>query len=230
MWSADTTIGRARARARVDGRPVDDLKFAKAAMLLTVDDDVDLAMRHGVAAPRGLLLDHGFVAQVLAPANLKAQRANQDAIAEQLAVVERRTEDVGSLRSHRHAAAYEGADQDLERRIKKAEEAARETLQAAPDEDLVRHWTRLGGAVPATLQAGLAQDLVGAPSISTMQQPHCSSPQPNRAPTRPSSLRSTASSEVSSLATVTLTARPLTLRSIFAIARPWCQASVKASW
>ncbi|MGK3946145.1 hypothetical protein ABK046_48320, partial [Streptomyces caeruleatus] len=84
------------------------------------DDHVDLALRHGVAAPRGLLLDHGFVAQVLAPANLKAQRANQDAIAEQLAVVERRTEDVGSLRSHRHAAAYEGADQSLERRIKKA--------------------------------------------------------------------------------------------------------------
>ena len=25
VWSADTTIGRARARARVDGRPVDDL-------------------------------------------------------------------------------------------------------------------------------------------------------------------------------------------------------------
>ena len=153
VWSADTTIGRARARARVDGRPVDDLKFTKAAMLLTFDDHVDLALRHGLAAPRGLLLDHGFVAQVLAPANLKAQRANQDAIAEQLAVVERRTEDVGSLRSHRHAAAYEGADQSLERRIKKAEETARETLQAAPDEDLVRHWTRLGGAVPATLQA-----------------------------------------------------------------------------
>ena len=108
VWSADTTIGRARARARVDGRPVDDLQFTKAAMLLTFDDHVDLALRHGVAAPRGLLLDHGFVAQVLAPANLKAQRANQDAIAEQLAVVERRTEDVGSLRSHRHAAAYEG--------------------------------------------------------------------------------------------------------------------------
>ena len=105
VWSADTTIGRARARARVDGRPVDDLKFTKAAMLLTFEDHVDLALRHGIAAPRGLLLDHGFVAQVLAPANLKAQRANQDAIAEQLAVVERRTEDVGSLRSHRHAAA-----------------------------------------------------------------------------------------------------------------------------
>ena len=36
VWSADTTIGRARARARVDGRPVDDLKFTKAAMLLTL--------------------------------------------------------------------------------------------------------------------------------------------------------------------------------------------------
>lgn len=72
---------------------------------------------------------------------------------QQLAAVERRTEDAGSLRAHRHAAVYEGADQSLARRIKKAEEAARETLQAAPDEDLVRHWTRLGGTVPATLQA-----------------------------------------------------------------------------
>ena len=47
-----------------------------AAMLLTLDDYVDLALRHGVEAPRGILLDHGFVAQALAPANLKAQRAN----------------------------------------------------------------------------------------------------------------------------------------------------------
>ena len=30
VWSADTTIGRARARARVDGRPVDDSKQAYA--------------------------------------------------------------------------------------------------------------------------------------------------------------------------------------------------------
>lgn len=153
VWSADTTIGYARARARVDGRPVDDLAFTRAAMLLTLEDYVDLALRHGVEAPRGLLLDHGFVAQALAPANLKAQRANQDAMAAQLEPVERRTEDAGSLRGHRHEAAYEGAHQDLDRRIRKAEEAAREILQKEPDEGLIRHWTRLGGAVPATIQA-----------------------------------------------------------------------------
>lgn len=152
VWSADATIGQARARARVDGRPIDDLKFARAAMLLTLDDYVDLALRHGVEA-RGILLDHGFVAQALAPANLKAQRANQDAMAEQLLPVERRTEDAGSLRGHRHDAAYEGAHQDLDRRIKKAEETARETLQKTPDEDLIRHWRRLGGDVPATIEA-----------------------------------------------------------------------------
>ena len=153
VWSADATIGQARARARVDGRPIDDLKFTRAAMLLTLDDYVDLALRHGVEAPRGILLDHGFVAQALAPANLKAQRANQDAMAEQLLPVERRTEDAGSLRGHRHDAAYEGAHQDLDRRIKKAEETARETLQKTPDEDLIRHWRRLGGDVPATIEA-----------------------------------------------------------------------------
>lgn len=153
VWSADATIGQARARARVEGRPIDDLKFARAAMILTLDDYVDLALRHGVEAPRGILLDHGFVAQALAPANLKAQRANQDAIAEQLLPVERRTEDAGSLRGHRHDAAYEGAHQDLDRRIKKAEETARETLQKTPDEDLIRHWRRLGGDVPATIEA-----------------------------------------------------------------------------
>lgn len=53
VWSADATIGQARARARVDGRPIDDLKFARAAMLLTLDDYVDLALRHGVEAPAG---------------------------------------------------------------------------------------------------------------------------------------------------------------------------------
>ena len=153
VWSADATIGHARARARVDGRPIDDLKFTKAAMLLTLEDYVDLALRHGVEAPRGILLDHGFVAQALAPSNLKAQRANQDAMAEQLELVERRTEDEGSLRSHRHDAAYEGAHRDLDRRIKKAEEAAREALQKDPDEDLIRHWRRLGGEVPATIEA-----------------------------------------------------------------------------
>jgi hypothetical protein len=55
----------------------------------------------------------------------------------------------------------------------------------------------------------------GLPSINTMQQPHCSSPQPNRVPVNRSSLRNTSSSGVSSCATTTLTARPLTVNSTF---------------
>ena len=46
VWSADATIGQARARARVDGRPIDDLKFARAAMLLTLDDYVAVSYTH----------------------------------------------------------------------------------------------------------------------------------------------------------------------------------------
>ena len=30
---------------------------------------------------------------------------------------------------------------------------SRETLQKTPDEDLIRHWRRLGGDVPATIEA-----------------------------------------------------------------------------
>src|SRR6476469_7512334 len=63
---------------------------------------------------------------------------------------------------------------------------------------------------PATLQTGFVQHFSGAPSINTMQQPHCSSPQPKRVPIRPSSLRNTLSSGVSSLSSDTLTDFPLT--------------------
>src|SRR5476651_295223 len=65
--------------------------------------------------------------------------------------------------------------------------------------------------LPATLDTGLMQHFSGAPSISTMQQPHCSSPQPNRVPIRPSSLRKTLRSGVSSLSNATLTGLPLTV-------------------
>src|SRR5664279_3231111 len=46
-----------------------------------------------------------------------------------------------------------------------------------------------------------------------MQQPHCSSPQPNLVPIRPSSLRKTFSSGVSSLSSEMLTAWPLTVNA-----------------
>ena len=157
VWSADVTLGRARARARVDGRPVDDLPFTKAAMVLDQEDFVDLALRHGVAAPRGILLDHGFVERALAPSKLTFQQRNQDAIAEQLEPVQRRTEE-DSAKKSRHEAAYEGAHRKLATRIEKAEEEARETLQAEPKDELVGHWTRLGGRIPATIAADRRSD------------------------------------------------------------------------
>ena len=42
---------------------------------------------------------------------------------------------------------------------------------------------------PARLSIARAQENEGSPSISTMQAPHCSVPQPNRLPRSPSSLR-----------------------------------------
>src|SRR5262245_2825469 len=66
---------------------------------------------------------------------------------------------------------------------------------------------------PTTLHTGLVQHFSGAPSISTMQQPHCSRPQPKRVPISPSSLRRTSSSGVSSLASDTLTGLLLTEKS-----------------
>lgn len=152
VWSAEATLGRARARTRVDGRPIDDLPFKRAAMVLELDDYVDLALRHGVAAPRGLLLDDGFVQRALAPSQLKAQQRNQDAIAEQLEPVHRHSED-DSVRVLRREAVHEGASRALATRIKQAEKAAKETLQADPDEELIGHWTRLGGRIPATIEA-----------------------------------------------------------------------------
>jgi len=157
VWSADATLGRARAQARVDGRPIDDLPFRKAALELDMEDYVDLALRHGVAAPRGILLDHGFVDHALAPSRLKAQKRNQDEIAEQLTPVARYSEE-DTVRLHRHDSVLDGAHRSLDQRISAAEEQAKETLQADPDEDLLRHWRALGGRVPATITADLGAD------------------------------------------------------------------------
>ena len=51
-------------------------------------------------------------------------------------------------------------------------------------------------ALPSEL-IGTTQERAGAPSISTVQAPHCASPQPNFAPFSARSLRSTYSSGVS---------------------------------
>lgn len=155
VWQSDVTLGRALARQKVDGRPVDDVPLKKAVLPIDEADVLDLGLRHGVAAPRGILLDGGWVTQVLQPSQLKRQRANQDATAGQLEPVELRTE-TDSLRSSRHAAVVEGAHRDLDKRIEKAEKAAREALQAAPRRELVTHWRGMGGGLPATIQADLA--------------------------------------------------------------------------
>src|SRR5258705_1168510 len=67
-------------------------------------------------------------------------------------------------------------------------------------------------ARPAMVAASREQEYSGLPSISTMQAPHCSVPQPNFAPRRPRSSRNTVSSgTVPSHATET--GRPLTTNS-----------------
>src|SRR5437868_11357529 len=66
-------------------------------------------------------------------------------------------------------------------------------------------------SLPATAESGLPQDFSGLPSTSTMQQPHCSRPQPNLVPIRPRWLRRISRSEVSGPARA-LTLFPLTIR------------------
>ena len=70
VYEADTTFGAARARERVDGRPVADQNWHRAAMLLDYDDYLDIALRHGVKCSKGLMLDAGFVKHALAPSKI----------------------------------------------------------------------------------------------------------------------------------------------------------------
>src|SRR5438105_11822131 len=66
-------------------------------------------------------------------------------------------------------------------------------------------------SVPATAESGLPQDFSGLAPTSTMQQPHCSRPQPNLVPISPRWLRRISSSGVSGSASA-LTLFPLTIR------------------
>src|SRR5947207_9757635 len=66
-------------------------------------------------------------------------------------------------------------------------------------------------ALPATVVTSREQEYSGLPSISTMQAPHCSVPQPNLVPRRLSSSRSTDSSGAVPSA-LTETGRPLTTK------------------
>ncbi|MDY6055196.1 hypothetical protein [Micrococcus sp.] len=154
VWSADVTYGRAVARHTVDGRPLDDLPFRRAALVLDLEDYVDLALRHGVCVPRGLLLDGGWVDTVLKPGTLEAQRRNQDRVAEQLRPVERNTED-DTVRLYQRDTMLDGAQDDLNERIEKAQEDATRTLQAPPRHELIHHWRGLGGPLPASIVENL---------------------------------------------------------------------------
>ena len=154
VWQSDYTLARAVARQRVDGRPVDDLPLTRARLDIDPADALDLALRHGLAAPRGILLDGSWVSQVLKPGTLKAQRSNQDATAEQLEPVERYTEEE-PVKRHHHDAVREGAPRALDKRIEQAEEDVRKALQAAPRRELLAHWRGLGGTLPETIVADL---------------------------------------------------------------------------
>src|SRR4029077_18912068 len=74
-------------------------------------------------------------------------------------------------------------------------------------------------SLSATVDSALPQDFSGRPSARTVQQPHCSSPQPNLVPLRPRWLRSTSSKGVSPL-TATLTGFPFTVRLIAGMMAP----------
>ena len=64
--------------------------------------------------------------------------------------------------------------------------------------------------VGCTAASGSTQLRTGAPSMCTVQAPHCATPQPYLVPVRPSCSRSTHSSGVSGSALTSCT-RPLTL-------------------
>src|ERR1043165_399669 len=72
--------------------------------------------------------------------------------------------------------------------------------------------------LPATVAASREQEYSGLPSISTMQAPHCSVPQPNLLPRSASSSRSTLSNGVVP-SHVMDTAQPLTVNVIGSLMR-----------
>src|SRR5207253_3330860 len=73
---------------------------------------------------------------------------------------------------------------------------------------------------------GMTHDRTAAPLMITVHAPHWPSPQPNRGPCRPRSLRRMYSSGVEG-STSTVCARPFTLRVILLIASPSVRADLK---
>lgn len=151
---ADTSFGAARARQRVDGRPVEKQNWHQAVMELEYEDYLDIALRHGVKCSKGLMLDAGFVKHALAPSRLKASGRNQEAVAVQVQAVGRDTED-RPTRLHQRAMTLKNALAGHASRLSQAEDKAREILQADVKQDLVRHWQSLGGILPETVSAEL---------------------------------------------------------------------------
>ena len=154
VLEADATIGRARAQWIVDRRPLDDLPWKRAVQVLDYDDFLDIALRHGIAVDRGLMLDSGFVKHALAPSRMKATARNHESVAVQVDPVGRHTED-RSLRLNEHAITTAAAERNTARRLAAAEDKARDILQADVNQDLVHHWHRLGGVLPEATSADL---------------------------------------------------------------------------
>ena len=154
VWSADTTLGAARARARVDGAQLDDQRWTTAQMRLSYEDYLDLALRHGLAVPHGLMLDSGFVDHALAPARLDASLRNQDELSERLEHVGRDTEDP-SPRLPERRRVHEAGRSSLADRQSSAEKKARDIVNAPVRRDLVDHWDRLDGVLPVTVSQEL---------------------------------------------------------------------------
>lgn len=149
VYTADIELGLALADQTAGRRLLADLDWQPDVGTVEPQRLLDLALRHGIDARRGLVVHGGFVAQALEPERLRAAQQNHQQVTRQLASVadEPRFEDRAWFRHER--AAAEEARQASAGALREAEKTAKELAEDPVQDHLVRAWQRAGGLAPA---------------------------------------------------------------------------------
>lgn len=143
--------------ARAHGKDLGPADWWEAASRPANADDVRVALRYGLAATGGIVVDARHVVPMQRPAELRALAAD-NAIRTakyrelpQVKMVEEYLEHLGPGHNERSREIDRGVAESLEASIEEADEEAADELAAPVSDDLVQHWQLVGGIVPDPL-------------------------------------------------------------------------------
>ena len=144
VYTSPSTVGDLHVMEQ-DGESFEQLRWSAVELPFHYDDALQPALRSGFRHPKGLLVDGGLVDIMTAPSRLEQAASAQDALADQLAELDRgpvAVENAGHVQQKDQDAR--DARLDHEESLGWANTARQDLLKRPIDDGLELHWKSHG--------------------------------------------------------------------------------------